>query len=80
MEGYISVGGIGVIHVYLILICVASRVLFPKTQFEEYKHANLHESDVQHISQLSVAPSLIVPSLLTQHYRVALGVFSEMNV
>ena len=27
-----------------------------------------------------VAPSLIVPSLLTQHYRIASGMFSEMNV
>ena len=77
MEGYISVGGIDVIHVYLILICVDLRVLFPKTQFEEYKHTNPHESDVQHISHSSVAPSLIVPSLLTQHYRVALGCFQK---
>ena len=68
-------GGKGVIHDYLILIFVDSRALFPKTQFEEYKHANLHESDVQHISHSSVAPSLIVPSLLTQHYRVALDYF-----
>ena len=73
-------GGRGVIHVYLILIFVDSRALFPKTQFEEYKHTNPHESEVQHSSHSSVAPSLIVPSLLTQHYRVASGMFSEINV
>ena len=75
MEGYISVGGRGVIHVYLILFFVDSRALFPKTQFEEYKDANLHESDVQHISHSSVAPVLIAPPLITQHYRVAQACF-----